>query len=121
MPKLILFSAFTVHRVKKCENTVSRKCEYGVLEITSYTKVSSHESKTSDLTRLLYHADNWRELKISVYIIEICSYVLVFFVPNTSSKYVPLEIITSDINHEIMAFDFPKYWFRLTDDLKTLS
>ena len=37
-------------------NTVSRKCEYGVLEITSDTKVSSHESKTSDLTRLLYHA-----------------------------------------------------------------
>ena len=35
-----------------CENTVSRKCEYGVLEITSDTKVSSHESKTSDLTRL---------------------------------------------------------------------
>ena len=27
-----------------CENTVSRKCEYGVLEITSDTKVSSHES-----------------------------------------------------------------------------
>ena len=40
----------------QCENTVSRKCEYGVLEITSDTKVSSHESKTSDLTRLLYHA-----------------------------------------------------------------
>ena len=39
-----------------CVNTVSRKCEYGVLEITSDTKVSSHESKTSDLTRLLYHA-----------------------------------------------------------------
>ena len=38
-----------------CENTVSRKCEYGVLEITSDTKVSSHESKTSDLTRLLTH------------------------------------------------------------------
>ena len=34
---------------------MSRKCEYGVLEITSDTKVSSHESKTSDLTRLLYH------------------------------------------------------------------
>ena len=31
-----------------CENTVSRKCEYGVLEITSDTKVSSHKSKTSD-------------------------------------------------------------------------
>ena len=36
-----------------CENTVSRKCEYGVLEITSDTKVSSHELKTSDLTRLV--------------------------------------------------------------------
>ena len=36
---------------------MSRKCEYGVLEITSDTKVLlSHESKTSDLTRLLYHA-----------------------------------------------------------------
>ena len=31
-------------------------CEYGVLEITSDTKVSSHESQTSDFTRLLYHA-----------------------------------------------------------------
>ena len=41
---------------RNCENTVSRKCEYEVLEITSDTKVSSHESKTSDLTRLLYHA-----------------------------------------------------------------
>ena len=40
-----------------CENTVSTKCEYGVLEITSDTKVSSHESKTSDLTRP-YHFDN---------------------------------------------------------------
>ena len=38
-----------------CVNTVSRKCEYGVLEITSDTKVSRHELKTSDLTRLLYH------------------------------------------------------------------
>ena len=28
----------------QCENTVSRECEYGVLEITSDTKVSSHES-----------------------------------------------------------------------------
>ena len=40
----------------QCVNTVSKKCEDGVLEITSDTKVSSHESKTSDLTRLLYHA-----------------------------------------------------------------
>ena len=33
-------------------NTVSRKCEYGVLEITSDTKVLlSHESQTSDLTK----------------------------------------------------------------------
>ena len=40
----------------QCENTVSRKCEYGVLEITCDTKVSSHKSKMSDLTRLLYHA-----------------------------------------------------------------
>ena len=37
-----------------CENTVSRKCEYGVLEITRDTKVlSSHKSSTHDL-RLLY-------------------------------------------------------------------
>ena len=33
----------------------SRKCEDGVLEITSDTKVSSHESRASDMTRLLYH------------------------------------------------------------------
>ena len=47
---------FRGYAQEHCENTVSRKCEYGVLEITSDTKVSSHESKTSDLTRLLYHA-----------------------------------------------------------------
>ena len=36
----------------QCVNTVSRKCEYGVLEITSDTKVLlSHESQTSDLTK----------------------------------------------------------------------
>ena len=35
-----------------CVNAVSRKCEYGVLEITSDTKVLlSHESQTSDLTK----------------------------------------------------------------------
>ena len=38
----------TIH----CVNAVSRKCEYGVLEITSDTKVLlSHESQTSDLTK----------------------------------------------------------------------
>ena len=41
--------------LQQCVNTVSWKCEYGVLEITSDTKVSSHELKTSDLIRLLYH------------------------------------------------------------------
>ena len=35
-----------------CVNAVSRKCEYGVLEITSDTKVLlSHESQTSELTK----------------------------------------------------------------------
>ena len=34
------------HFIQHCVNTVSRKCEYGVLEITSDTKVSSHELKT---------------------------------------------------------------------------
>jgi hypothetical protein len=38
-----------------CENTVSRKCEYWGLTITSDTNVSSHALKTCDLTRLLYH------------------------------------------------------------------
>ena len=38
--------------VLQCVNAVSRKCEYGVLEITSDTKVLlSHESQTSDLTK----------------------------------------------------------------------
>ena len=36
----------------QCVNALSRKCEYGVLEITSDTKVLlSHESQTSDLTK----------------------------------------------------------------------
>ena len=39
----------------ECENAVSKKCEYGILEITSETKISRHKSKTSDLIRLLYH------------------------------------------------------------------
>ena len=40
------------------------------------------------------------------------------FVFNISSKYVYLEIINLDVNQ---AFDFPKYWLILTDDLKILS
>ena len=32
----------------KCENSVSRKCEEGVLDITSDTKFSSHESKSME-------------------------------------------------------------------------
>ena len=41
----------------KCDGIeMCKYCEYGVLEITSDAKVSSHEWKTSDLTRLLYHA-----------------------------------------------------------------
>ena len=40
------------HMWLHCVNAVSRKCEYGVLEITSDTKVLlSHESQTSDLTK----------------------------------------------------------------------
>ena len=46
----------------ECENTVSRKCEYGVLEITSNRKVSSQESKTSDLTRLLYQVEKYKQV-----------------------------------------------------------
>ena len=41
-----LFHSKFATSFQQCVNTVSRKCEYGVLEIT----------KTSDLTRLLYHA-----------------------------------------------------------------
>ena len=41
----------SLHQLQ-CVNAVSRKCEYGVLEITSDTKVLlSHESQTSDLTK----------------------------------------------------------------------
>ena len=46
---------------EKCLNTIEILCQgnvsmYGVLDITSDTKVPRHESKTSDLTRLFYHA-----------------------------------------------------------------
>ena len=37
--------------VQYCENTVSRKCEYGDVEITSDKKVSSHESKTWKISK----------------------------------------------------------------------
>jgi hypothetical protein len=37
--------------VQYCENTVSRKWEYGDLEFTSNKKVSSHESKTWKISK----------------------------------------------------------------------
>ena len=47
-----LVYAYMSNGQRQCVNAVSRKCEYGVLEITSDTKVLlGHESQMSDLTK----------------------------------------------------------------------
>ena len=83
---------------------MSRKCEYGVLEIKSDAKVSIHESKTSDLTRLLYHA--WfPKLHTHIYYSQYFHSVGGYPNPKGKATIFPNYVRWLRLNHNVILFN----------------